>query len=1695
MPERHIRRVSATGILNMQGPTPVLQVGEEALELEITETTRAYEQLPATLADVEVGAEVLLDVRRVGGEFIVKSIDILPADGARGPVRAGLEVARVGQAAPELVLEQGAGVTLAQFKGKPVVVAFVSIYSRPCVKVLDELKALQDEKGADKLAVIAVHDRTATPEEIEAFRKDHAIPFPIVRVPDAPRDGWDSATFRAYGVTALPTVVLVDGERKVVSTGDGSALRPEAPKLFPENSPRPSSPDPSAEEHPEGKEFHLHGRVLLPDGRPAAGAMVELSRGCWNAYITEFETETRTTDAQGHYDFGWLPVPSRNDGKPGSAHLSATLKGYGVHSRRVLFFEPFQRVPAGTITLTGGEAAHELRLKPAATYAGEIVDSDGEPVEGVEVSVVTFRVRRADGGFERNQMSGEYQQRKTYTDLQGRFQVSDLPVDAEVYCSVAKPGYVGAHITLKESAESRLVLRAAGFIKGKVIFAETGLPVTRVMVSASVEPTEGTGARGLDHGALDWEGRFRLGPFPPGRATVRLRLYRLASEYTYQPPTDIPLREGETTTDVVVRLTRGGVIKGRVVNALTGAPVPKVYVSITPEGADPNSPEWLYHHHHVLTDGQGHYAFCARPGIYQARFSHGEGYVPAMVGREGAPAEIVSVRGEGEVAVPDIKVKPEARIRVHVRSPAGELAPRIAVTYRRPDLDLTFPSSTTDSSGVARFGNLEPGVQLTITARSPDGTLQGEGQITPRPGEANELTISLKEQGQPGTSGTLLRTKELTFDHIRTGIVASRSTLRSLRASYTIEYRDTNWGRVRDEGTGRLVSRDSYAGEHELAVDNISDGNFQHWEKLRWYLRCPMPSYGPEAERVTAFDGEYQWCLYQPGTRRPWGTISAKADHNSFSWNSDILDVTYLIYGDTWEHALKTGTLDLKGTEAIDGHPCYVLEGRVSVLPDVGYAGIPVKVWIDPARGSAIVRLEVYSEVNGRLDAFQSYDVLEMKKVAPNLWAPVHVLFRHGKEIVVKDITVNERLPEDLFTIKFPDGTKVQDDRRDRSYTVVDVPTPPERPHRADIGEPAPELLLEEEGDLTLAQFKGKPVVLAFVSIYSRPCVKVLDDLKALQEEKGEDKLAVIAVHDRTATLEEIEQFRKDHGIAFPIVRVSEADRDGWDSDTFRAYGITALPTVVVIDREGKVVSAGDRSKLEETVSKLMPKGNPSSPSTAASSGPKNIADTKPPFTFRIRTVTPSGEPQPGVKVRCLYPGREPETATVNMVVASDGNGIAEFRVTEGDMAKASFYWFSVADDSFVWFSVPDDSVAHSGGGLSPVAGSFGSTWHVMPTEEFKIRVLGKKGKPVPNARLWIWADQPGFGAWVSDLRSDSQGVARVLFAPVRTQILARAKGYASTLAAPVDFSKVKSAEIRLSLGQTIVGRVIDEEGRPLDGVAIRANKQGFLSCHEHYMLSAYTDSQGKFELENAAEVTYEVSALFEDPASPLFVKPVTVAVKGETPPPPIGFVARPAAVLTGRYVTRHDVGMADRMIAVSISSPEGNWQYLSTKHDGSFVIWGIPANGEGIISFVRRGGFNLAVKLPRGMPFLDVVPSQEGIRYRSIPPGVHGGIEVHFLLAGRASGVVRDASGRSLPDFEFIVIPTGDHHRTDAKGEYSCQIPAGRQVGFVVMGGKGAADRPGREIWRSETFEVQEGQIIHKDLVIPEMVLQALGH
>lgn len=141
------------------------------------------------------------------------------------------------------------------------------------------------------------------------------------------------------------------------------------------------------------------------------------------------------------------------------------------------------------------------------------------------------------------------------------------------------------------------------------------------------------------------------------------------------------------------------------------------------------------------------------------------------------------------------------------------------------------------------------------------------------------------------------------------------------------------------------------------------------------------------------------------------------------------------IQNDTWKHALETGGFALEGMEVLDGRECYVLSGRCVVKSTS--KGYPVKVWIDPGRGFGVRRLECYNyNEPGQVDDFGSYDVLTMTEVEDGLWFPKLVRYRHGKEIKVKEIMVNEDVPEKTFHIAFPKGTVVTDEIAGSRYFI-----------------------------------------------------------------------------------------------------------------------------------------------------------------------------------------------------------------------------------------------------------------------------------------------------------------------------------------------------------------------------------------------------------------------------------------------------------------------------------------------------------------------------------------------------------------------------------------------------------------------------------------------------------------------------------
>ena len=129
------------------------------------------------------------------------------------------------------------------------------------------------------------------------------------------------------------------------------------------------------------------------------------------------------------------------------------------------------------------------------------------------------------------------------------------------------------------------------------------------------------------------------------------------------------------------------------------------------------------------------------------------------------------------------------------------------------------------------------------------------------------------------------------------------------------------------------------------------------------------------------------------------------------------------------------------------------------------------------------------------------------------------------------------------------------------------------------------------EGPKTLAEAKGKVVIVDFWATYCQPCKKSFPKYQDLVDQFGGD-LAVIAVSvDEVGDADEakLKEFAEQTGVKFTIL---------WDKEqkTAKAYSPPKMPTSYIIDKEGNIAhkhagyESGEEEKIAEEVKALLGK-------------------------------------------------------------------------------------------------------------------------------------------------------------------------------------------------------------------------------------------------------------------------------------------------------------------------------------------------------------------------------------------------------------------------------------------------------------------------------------------------------------------------
>lgn len=126
------------------------------------------------------------------------------------------------------------------------------------------------------------------------------------------------------------------------------------------------------------------------------------------------------------------------------------------------------------------------------------------------------------------------------------------------------------------------------------------------------------------------------------------------------------------------------------------------------------------------------------------------------------------------------------------------------------------------------------------------------------------------------------------------------------------------------------------------------------------------------------------------------------------------------------------------------------------------------------------------------------------------------------------------------------------------------------------IGNPAPEIAVKEwlnSSPVTLADLRGKVVLLEFWATWCKPCEQMFPTTKEFHRDRAAQGLEVLALtrffmayggsaEAQAQEITLIREFAEKHSIEFPVgVSADESTQD--------AYGATALPMFGLIDRAG----------------------------------------------------------------------------------------------------------------------------------------------------------------------------------------------------------------------------------------------------------------------------------------------------------------------------------------------------------------------------------------------------------------------------------------------------------------------------------------------------------------------------------------------
>jgi protocatechuate 3,4-dioxygenase beta subunit len=481
----------------------------------------------------------------------------------------------------------------------------------------------------------------------------------------------------------------------------------------------------------------LRGLAKDEEGHPLAGVEVTLSAtrnlragrgGVQLSMIGAFSQVRRETGPEGRFEFRGL--------KTGEYSLSARRAGLGRAG-----LDPVKVAEGGVEPVT-------LVLRPGAAVSGSIHDRSGRGVAGWYVaarpsgqggpalgpdSIGTEEATSPDGVFVIEGLTAG----ETY-DLQAMGTAGLGPRKAGVIAPAD-----GVDLTVN----------GTGRIQGRVVDAESGKAVPDFEVRYTPDAQGGMrfvmrAGPGRQRGPFEREavhaedGSFTIDDVPEGRWTVEA----FAPGYESGTISGVTVSEGDVADDVEVRLSRGNVVSGRVLESRSGRPVLGATVRAELTGEEGGGMRMVRlggegGELEALTDADGRYEIAGlAPGSWTLTAAHPDwSDATARVEVKDAPAVADIRMGRGGTVAGAVLAggRPVAGAQVVLRA-AGDSGFRMSPGL----LGGGEQSAMTDDGGRFRFERLSAGRYTVVASLRDQTSAPAEAVVTGDDAQEVQLTLA-----------------------------------------------------------------------------------------------------------------------------------------------------------------------------------------------------------------------------------------------------------------------------------------------------------------------------------------------------------------------------------------------------------------------------------------------------------------------------------------------------------------------------------------------------------------------------------------------------------------------------------------------------------------------------------------------------------------------------------------------------------------------------------------------------------------------------------------------------------------------------------------------------------------------------------------------------------------------------------------